>query len=146
MCLLMKRSSLWFTFLFSFVFLCPLNESLLPPKPQISHIHSFKFSYSHIYAGKGWRQEEKGATEDKTVGRHHWLNGRWVWANSRRERKTGKPGVVQFMQSPRVGHDLVTEWQQQLHLKTDEFDFHNILINIAKISFQHAINIKLLMK
>ena len=24
---------------------------------------------------KDWRQEEKGATEDKTVGWHHWLNG-----------------------------------------------------------------------
>ena len=26
-------------------------------------------------AGKYWRQEEKGKTEDKMVGWHHWLNG-----------------------------------------------------------------------
>ena len=26
-------------------------------------------------AGNNWRQEEKGTTEDKMVGRHHWLNG-----------------------------------------------------------------------
>ena len=26
-------------------------------------------------AGKDWRQEEKGTTEDETVGRHHRLNG-----------------------------------------------------------------------
>ena len=26
-------------------------------------------------AGKGWRQEEKGTTEDEMVGWHHWLNG-----------------------------------------------------------------------
>ena len=26
-------------------------------------------------AGKDWRQEEKGTTEDKMVGCHHWLNG-----------------------------------------------------------------------
>ena len=26
-------------------------------------------------AGKDWRQEEKGATEDEMVGRYHWLNG-----------------------------------------------------------------------
>ena len=25
-------------------------------------------------AGKDWRQEEKGRTEDEMVGRHHWLN------------------------------------------------------------------------
>ena len=24
---------------------------------------------------KDWRQEEKGMTEDETVGWHHWLNG-----------------------------------------------------------------------
>ena len=27
------------------------------------------------YAGKDWRQEEKGMAEDKMVGWHHWLNG-----------------------------------------------------------------------
>ena len=26
-------------------------------------------------AGKDWGQEEKGTTEDKMVGWHHWLNG-----------------------------------------------------------------------
>ena len=26
-------------------------------------------------AGKDWSQEEKGTTEDKMAGRHHWLNG-----------------------------------------------------------------------
>ena len=26
-------------------------------------------------AGKNWRQEEKGMTEDEMVGWHHWLNG-----------------------------------------------------------------------
>ena len=27
------------------------------------------------HAGKGWRQEEKGTTEDEMVGWHHWLDG-----------------------------------------------------------------------
>ena len=27
-------------------------------------------------AGKNWRQEDKGMTEDEMVGWHHWLNGR----------------------------------------------------------------------
>ena len=26
-------------------------------------------------AGKGWRQEERGMTEDEMVGWHHWLHG-----------------------------------------------------------------------
>ena len=29
----------------------------------------------HPDAGKDWGQEEKGTTEDETVGWHHWLNG-----------------------------------------------------------------------
>ena len=57
-------------------------------------------------AGKDWRQEEKGTTEEEMVGWHHWLSGRefsgsWWW--------TGSPGVLQSMGSPRVGYDWVTE-------------------------------------
>ena len=37
----------------------------------------------------------------------------WVWANSGRLWKTGKPGVLQAMRSQRVENDLVTEWQQR---------------------------------
>ena len=29
----------------------------------------------HSSAGKDWRQEEKGTTEDEMVGWHHWLSG-----------------------------------------------------------------------
>ena len=36
----------------------------------------------------------------------------WVWANSRRWWRTGKPGVLQSMRSQRVGHDWTTEQQQ----------------------------------
>ena len=47
-------------------------------------------------AGKNWRQKEKGVTEDEMIGWHHRLNG-WVCANSGRQRRTGKPGVLQSM-------------------------------------------------
>ena len=33
----------------------------------------------------------------------------WVWVNSGSWWWTGRPGVLQFMGSPRVGHDWVTE-------------------------------------
>ena len=55
-------------------------------------------------AGKDWRQEEKGTTEDEMAGWHHWLNGHefgwtgsWWW--------TGRPGVLRFMGLQKVGHD-----------------------------------------
>ena len=54
-------------------------------------------------ARRDWGQEEKGMTEDEMAGWHHWLDGHesgW-W--------TGRPGVLRFMGSQRVGHDWVTE-------------------------------------
>ena len=31
--------------------------------------------WKHLDAGKDWRQEENGMTEEEMVGWHHWLNG-----------------------------------------------------------------------
>ena len=59
-------------------------------------------------AGKDWRQEEKGSTEDEMVGWHHRLNGR-VWACSGSWWWTGKPGELRSVGSQRVGHDWRTE-------------------------------------
>ena len=59
-------------------------------------------------AGKDWRCEEKWMTEDAMVGWHHRLNGR-VWVNSGSWWWTGRPGVLWFMGSQRVGHKWVTE-------------------------------------
>ena len=58
----------------------------------------------YLEAGKDWRQE-KGTTEDEMVGWHHRHDGHefeigsgsWWW--------TGRPGVLRFMGSQRVGHD-----------------------------------------
>ena len=53
-------------------------------------------------AGRDWGQEEKGMTEDEMAGWHHWLDGcEFEW--------TGRPGMLQFMGSQRVGHNWVTE-------------------------------------
>ena len=64
-------------------------------------------------AGKDWGQEEKGVTEDGWDG---WIASStqwtWVWANSGRQWRTRKPGLLQSMGSQRVGHDWATEQQQ----------------------------------
>ena len=60
-------------------------------------------------AGKDWRQEEKGATEDEKVGWHHWLEGHELWASSGSWWWTGRPGMLQSMESKSVGHDWETE-------------------------------------
>ena len=55
-------------------------------------------------AGKDWRWEEKGTTEDEMVGWPHQLKT-WVWVSSGSWWWTGRPGVLQSMGSQRVGHD-----------------------------------------
>ena len=58
--------------------------------------------------GRDWGQEEKGTTEDEMSGWHHrqWT---WVWVNSGCWWWTGRPGVLRFMGSQRVGDDWATE-------------------------------------
>ena len=54
-------------------------------------------------AGKDWRQEEKGTTEDGWMASPTlWT---WVWSSSGRWWRTGKPGVLQSVGSQRVGQD-----------------------------------------
>ena len=64
-------------------------------------------------AGKDWRQEEKGTTEDEMVGWHHWLNGHEFEQVLGDGEGQEEPGMLQSMESQRVGHDWVTEQQQQ---------------------------------
>ena len=68
-------------------------------------------------AGKDWRQEEKGTTEQYCwmASLTHWT---WVWASSGSWRWTGKPGVLQSMGSQRAGHDWGTEQQQRHNYDT----------------------------
>ena len=63
-------------------------------------------------AGKDWRQEETGMTEDATVGWHHQFDGHEFEQALGDGERTGKPGVLKSMRSQRVGHNWVTEWQQ----------------------------------
>ena len=52
--------------------------------------------------------------EDTVIALTQWT---WVWANSRRWWRTGKPDVLQSLGSERLGHDLATEQQQLLLLQ-----------------------------
>ena len=63
-------------------------------------------------AGKDWRQEDKGMTQDEMVGWHHRLNGQ-VWANLGSWWWRGGPGMRQSMGSQRVRHDWATELNQK---------------------------------
>ena len=61
-------------------------------------------------AGKDWRQEEKGVTEDEMVGWQHQINGH-KFEQAPGWWRTGRPGVLLSMGFQRVRHDYATETQ-----------------------------------
>ena len=64
--------------------------------------------WEDLDAGKDWRQQEKGTTEDD--GWMALLTQRtWVWVNSGSWRWTGRPGVLQSMALQSVEHNWATE-------------------------------------
>ena len=72
-------------------------------------------------AGKDWRQKEKGKEWDGWMASlTRWT---WVWVNSGRWWWTGRPGMLWFMGSQRLGHDWVTE------LNWTSFKFIGLLKN-----------------
>ena len=63
-----------------------------------------------------------GKIEGRRRERHRmrWLEASlkqwtWVWANSRRWWRAGKPGLLQSMGLQRVGYNLVTKQQSEFH-------------------------------
>ena len=57
--------------------------------------------------GKDWRQKER-TTEHEIVKIASWAPGTWIWANSGRQWRSEKPGMLQS-----------TEVQSQTHLATE---------------------------
>ena len=80
-------------------------------------------------AGKDWGWEEKGQQRMRCwmASPTQWT---WVWVNSGSWWWTGRPGVLQFMGSQRVGHDWVTElnWVS-MKVKLGKHSIHSILKN-----------------
>ena len=67
-------------------------------------------------AGKDWRREVKGMTEDEMVGRHHWHNGQEFEQTLGAGEGQGSLACWSPWGSQRVRHDWAT--QQQLHRLT----------------------------
>ena len=61
----------------------------------------------------------------------------WVWVNSRSWWWTGRPGVLQFMGSQRVGHDWVTElnWKKI----NPDYSLQGLLLKMKLQHFGHLI-------
>ena len=91
----------------SWVFTGRTDVEAETPVPWPSHAKSW------LIGKRLWYREELGAGgEGDDRGWDGWMASRtrwtWVWVNSR-SWCTGRPGVLQFMGSQRVGHDWATE-------------------------------------
>ena len=64
----------------------------------ISYVFVIHECLFELPGSRGW--------DGKTASPTQWT---WIWANSGRWWRTGKPGVLQPMGSQRVGHDWATE-------------------------------------
>ena len=89
-------------------------------------------------AGRDWGQEEKGTDR----GWDGWLASptqwMWVWVNSGSWWWTGRPGVLRFMGSQRVGHDWVTEmnWTELKYTTNSNLPvLLNLVVNPNELSF-----------
>ena len=92
-------------------------------------------------AGKDWRWEEKGMTEDEMVGWYHRLDGHgfgWTpgvqgvlawW--------TGRHGMLQFMRSQRVGYNWATELNHTIALISCA---SKVMLKILQARLQHYVN------
>ena len=91
---------------------CSLERLMLKLKLQyfghLMHAKSWLI-WKDPDAGKDWRQEEKGTTEDEMVGMASPTQWTWVCVNSGSCWWTGRPEVLWSMGSQTVGHDWVTE-------------------------------------
>ena len=74
-------------------------------------------------AGKDWRQEEKGVTEDEMVGWHHWLDGHEFEQALGVGEGQGSLAVLRFMGSQRVRNNWGTElnWTELYPLAASPF-------------------------
>ena len=87
-----------------------------------------------LLIGKDWCWEGLGAGRKGDYrGWDGWMASltrwTWVWVNSRSWWWTGRPGVLQFMGSQRVGHDWETELNQ-----TEVIGLYNIICIHSSVS------------
>ena len=81
--------------------------------PPLTSIHDYWKNHTDLC---GQRLKAGGEGEDRVWD--GWMTSptrcTWVWVNSRSWWWTGRPGMLWFMGSQRVGHDWVTELTEQV--------------------------------
>ena len=102
----------------------PILKEINPERSSEGLMLKLKLQYFGYWMQRADSMENTlmlGKTEGKREGGSRGWDGwitsptqwTWIWANSGRQWRTGKPGGLQSVMLQRVGHDLVTQQQQQ---------------------------------
>ena len=130
----LETTVFWFGFVFSFFSVKPLGlRDISSPTRDWTQTRAVK------KRGKGGDRGGNCWIASST----QWI---WVWANSGWYRRTGKPGVLQFMGSQRVGHDLATEQKQQYgseSAKSQPLDYQGVLTFLTQSFYIWEISVLL---
>ena len=102
---------------------CSLEEMMLKLKLQyFGHLMRRVDSLEKtlMLGGIGGRRSEDDRGWDGWIASPTWWT--WVWVNSGSWCWTGRPGMLQFMGSQRVGHDWTTElnWTCNIHVSDEK--------------------------
>ena len=90
----------------SWVFIGSTDAEAETPILWPSHMKSWLIGNTLMLGGIGGRKRRRQQRMRWMASRTRWT---WVWVNSGRWWWTGRPGVLRFMGSQRVGHDWATE-------------------------------------
>ena len=113
----------------------PQTESDLMSK-KYTAILNVKCHWKRPWCWERLRAEREGGNRGWDGWMASLTQWTWVWASSGRQGRTGKPGILLFMESQRVRHDLVTGQQQKFNrgidrksrrLRGKQKDYRNIL-------------------
>ena len=105
---------------------------------SLSPITNQRLTSQYVHGIRFWLQLEGGDSgwDSCMASSTQWT---WVCINSKRWWRTEKPAVLQFVGSPRVRHDCITEQQQQQNfiLPTKSFVAEEINTPRFKTAFWH---------
>ena len=104
----------WCQVLYSGGFLCVSSHYLILPRAtSCEELTHWKRLWCWEGLGAGGEEGDRG-WDGWMASLTRWT---WVWVNSRRWWWAGRPGVLRFMGSQRVGHNRVSElnWYDYLH-------------------------------
>ena len=110
---------IWYTLETGYVCVCEIQREINPEYSLERLMLELKFQYfGHLMRRPDSLEKTLMLRKIEGRWRRGWQRMRWlasptqwtwVWANSRRQWRTGKPGLLQSMGSQRVRHDSVTD-------------------------------------